>query len=231
MESDQRRIIMELRDITKEYGQGHAKVRALRGLSATVAQDDYIAIMGPSGSGKSTLLCIMGLLHMPTEGSFILWGRDYKTVQRVEAARLRNREIGFVFQDSLLLPEITVLENVALPLYYTNVPRPQRRQRAMALLEELNLARLYDQPAKALSGGERQRVAIARALVNQPSLVLADEPTGSLDKDNGDRIMGMLDYLHHKGIAVVIVTHDPKVAARCRRTIFIRDGQIADALV
>lgn len=218
--------LLELQEVTKEFGQGDSLVAALRGVSLQIGRGDYLAITGPSGSGKSTLLYLMGLLHRPTSGSFFIWGRNLKNVKRLERAALRNRHIGFVFQDSLLLSELPVIDNVELPLYYANVPRPKRRQQAMALLEELGLAHLRNQKAKNLSGGERQRVAIARALVNDPGLVLADEPTGSLDKANGDKVLAMFDYLHQKDITVVIVTHDPTVAARCQNNIQIADGKV-----
>ena len=220
------RNIIEMNGVTKDFGQGNAKICALRGVDLTISQDDYTAIMGPSGSGKSTLLYMMGLLHLPTSGTFKLWGHHYFELDRLETARLRNQKIGFVFQDSLLLPKLPVLENIELPLYYAEVPRPERQRRAMALLEELGMARLHNQLASSISGGEKQRVAIARALINNPSLVIADEPTGSLDRQNSDNIMGMFDLLHAKGIAVVIVTHDPEVAQNCQRRIYIEDGRI-----
>ncbi len=218
--------IIHMRGLLKDFTSGEISQRVLQGIDLDIKEGDYLAIMGASGSGKSTLLYVMGLLHQPSGGDFTIWGKNLNEVSRLEAANMRNRHIGFVFQESLLLPELSVRDNVELPLYYAEIPARQRKEKAMALLDELGLAGLHKQPAKALSGGEKQRVAIARALINEPRLILADEPTGSLDKKNGENIMKIFDLLHEKNITVVMVTHDQEIADHCHSTIHIQDGRV-----
>ncbi len=227
MEAAGSEVLLRAVDLQKTYGEGESAVRALRGVDLEVRRGDSIAVMGPSGSGKSTLLHILGLLHRPSAGGFEVFGHDYRALDRRATARLRNRKIGFVFQDCLLIPTLTVLENAALPLVYAEVPKPERHRRARALLEELGLAHRVDHRSGALSGGESQRTAIARALVNDPDVILADEPTGSLDQENGRHILEILDGLHRRGKTVVVVTHDPGVARHSERTITLVDGRIA----
>ncbi len=214
------------RSVSKDYGDVRNPVRALAQVDLTLASGDYVAIMGPSGSGKSTLLHLLGLLHRASGGTLTLFGRDALTLGRREAARLRNRQIGFVFQDPLLIPSLDIVENAALPLVYCGVPRGERTARARELLERLGLGHRLEHAPSALSGGECQRAAIARALVNDPRLVLADEPTGALDQANGQRIMEILDGLHRDGRTVVVVTHDPQIARHAQETIHMLDGRI-----
>jgi putative ABC transport system ATP-binding protein len=219
-------VVVCARSVSKDYGDVQNPVRALAEVDLTLSDGDYVAIMGPSGSGKSTLLHLLGLLHRASRGTLALFGQESTMIGRREAARLRNREIGFVFQDPLLIPSLDIVENTALPLVYCGVPRAERMARARALLERMGLGHRLEHGPSALSGGECQRTAIARALVNDPRLVLADEPTGSLDQANGQHIMGILDGLHRDGRTVVIVTHDPNVARHARETINMRDGRI-----
>ena len=221
--------IIELVDITKIYGQGDAQIAALEGINLTISAGEFVAIMGPSGSGKSTLMHILGCLSKPTSGKYILDGEDVSNMDKVELAGIRNKKIGFVFQAYNLLPRTTALRNVTLPLLY-NHANPKTIEegdvKAKAMLELVGLAdRMHHQPQE-LSGGQQQRVAIARALINDPVLVIADEPTGNLDSRSGVEIMNLLHTLHAQGTTIVMVTHDPRIAEHTQRTINLMDGWI-----
>ena len=220
--------LIEIADVTKTYRMGEVEVEALRGVSIDVAAGEFAAIMGPSGSGKSTLLNIIGCFDRPTRGRYQLAGEDVSALDADALAEMRNRTLGFVFQSFNLLSRTTALENVELPLDYAGVPPRLRRERASTALERVGLAeRLHHHPSQ-LSGGQQQRVAIARALVNEPRVVLADEPTGNLDSRASDEMMALLAALAADGITIVLVTHEPDVAARARRVIVVRDGLIQE---
>ncbi|MBB2899526.1 putative ABC transport system ATP-binding protein [Kineococcus radiotolerans] len=222
-----RAAAIEAVEVTRSYRFGDTTVDALRGVSFTVAEGEYTAIVGPSGSGKSTLMHLLGCLDRPTSGVLRVGGRDVATLSDAELAQLRNQEIGFVFQAFQLLPRSSAMDNVALPLLYRGVKAPERRELAAAALRSVNLGhRLTHRPTQ-MSGGEQQRVAIARALVGSPRILLADEPTGNLDTKNGAEVMRILEELNsERGVAVVLVTHDDEVAARARRQVRVRDGLI-----
>jgi len=214
-------------NLWKTYQMGDQEVTALCGINLRIRHNEYVAIMGPSGSGKSTLMNLIGCLDTPTRGRYWLNGHDVSSLNDDELARIRNKEIGFVFQTFNLLARATALHNVELPLIYNGTPSAERIARAKAVLESVQLgARMMHKPNE-LSGGQRQRVAIARALVNHPSIILADEPTGNLDSKTGDEIMALFDELHARGNTIVVVTHEPDIAEYAHRIITIRDGVIA----
>jgi putative ABC transport system ATP-binding protein len=221
--------IIQTIDVKKVYGMGEISVAALDGVSITIDEGEFVAVMGPSGSGKSTLMNILGCLDRPTEGRYILDSEDVSEMDRKQLAGIRNRRIGFIFQSYNLLPRTSALKNIMLPLFYNrNHKRSADEREAMArdVLERVGLGdRLNHQPQE-LSGGEQQRVAIARALVDDPVLILADEPTGNLDTRSGEEIMGLLYKLHQDGRTIVMVTHDPEIAIHTERTIHLRDGRI-----
>jgi len=218
--------LIETRDLWKTYVMGSEEIHALRGVSIEIQRGEYVAIMGPSGSGKSTLMNLIGCLDTPTKGSYLLNGKQVGDMNDNELARIRNEEIGFVFQTFNLLPRASALHNVELPLVYAAVPSKDRQVRARAALEKVELSERMNHRPNELSGGQRQRVAIARALVNNPSILLADEPTGNLDSKTGNEIMGLFDRLHGAGNTIILVTHEADIAAYARRAIHLRDGQV-----
>jgi putative ABC transport system ATP-binding protein len=219
--------MIETRGLERHYRLGAEIVRALRGVDLVIDRNEYVAIMGPSGSGKSTLMNLIGCLDTPTGGEYWLNGHQVSGLSEDDLARIRNREIGFVFQTFNLLPRATALENVALPLVYGGVPRRERGERAAEALRAVELADRMDHRPNELSGGQRQRVAIARALVTRPSILLADEPTGNLDSKTSDDIMNLFDRLHGEGQTIIMVTHENDIAARAGRLVTLRDGVIA----
>ncbi len=219
--------LIHLDNLTKTYQMGETQVHALRGVSYRICEGDLVAIMGPSGSGKSTVMNIIGCLDKPTTGRYFLEGKEVSTYNKNQLARIRNKKIGFVFQNFNLLSRTTVLENTELPLLYSAVPPKKAREQALKALGQVGLNGREFHKTNQISGGEKQRVAIARALVNDPSLILADEPTGNLDTKTGDELMEIFTHLNKKyGITVVLVTHDPEVAAIARRKIYLRDGLV-----
>jgi len=218
--------VIRISGLTKVYGSGDAAVHALRGVDLEIPEGDFVAIMGPSGSGKSTFLSILGCLERPTSGEYYLDGRDVNSLEDDELADLRNKKLGFVFQSFNLLPRHNVLRNVEMPLIYAGVPRDERRKRAQALLEQVGLGHRLTHKPSELSGGEQQRVAIARALANNPLVIFADEPTGNLDTKSSLEIMEIFQQMHRTGRTIVMVTHEPDIAAYARRVVHFRDGKI-----
>jgi putative ABC transport system ATP-binding protein len=218
--------MIEIDNVTKVYQMGEIEVHALRGVSLKIENGECVTIMGPSGSGKSTLMNVLGCLDSPTEGTYHLHGEDVSTLSDTQLARIRNKEIGFVFQTFNLLPRTTALRQVELPLVYAGVGLRERRRRAIEALEAVGLGDRTDHKPDELSGGQQQRVAIARALVTGPSIIMADEPTGNLDTKSGEEILQIFERLNQEGITIIFVTHDPEIAEYGSRTIHIRDGLI-----
>jgi putative ABC transport system ATP-binding protein len=219
-------IVIQTEDLWKTYEMGAEQLHALRGVSIQINKGEYVAIMGPSGSGKSTLMNLIGCLDTPTKGSYWLAGRLVSQLDDDELAYIRNKEIGFVFQTFNLLPRATALHNVELPMIYNGTPFDERLARAKKALQQVDLADRMNHKPNELSGGQRQRVAIARALVNAPSILLADEPTGNLDSQTGEEIMALFARLHQSGNTIILVTHEPDIAAHAHRVIRLRDGKI-----
>ena len=220
--------IIDTRGLTKVFGANGNAVHALRGIDLEVERGEFVALMGPSGSGKSTLMAILGCLDTPTAGSYALDGQQVEKLAGADLAAIRNQKVGFIFQMYNLLPKATVLRNVALPMLYAGVPRRERRQRALELLEQVGIPEKAHVLPGALSGGQRQRVAIARALANRPALLLADEPTGALDSHTGQEVLALFRELHAGGNTVLLVTHDPTIAAMAERRVELRDGKVHD---
>ena len=218
--------IIEVKDITKHYSLGTQTVKALRGLSFDIKQGEFIAIMGPSGSGKSTLMNIIGCLDSPTSGTYFLNQKEVSTLEGDELAGIRNKEIGFVFQNFHLLARNSALDNVMLPLKYAGIDKSDQIGRATEALSQVGLQSRMDHQPSELSGGQQQRVAIARALVNNPSILFADEPTGNLDSQTGHDVMQLFHSLHQQGQTIILITHENEIAAEAQRTIFIKDGLI-----
>ena len=219
-------VVIEIENVTKVYEMGSETIHALRGVSLKIRRNEYLAIMGPSGSGKSTMMNMLGCLDTPTQGKYDFNGKDVKSMDDDELAAIRNKEIGFVFQTFNLLPRSTSLSNVELPLIYAGRPASERRDKARRALENVGLGNRMDHRPNELSGGQRQRVAIARALVNDPAIILADEPTGNLDSRTGEEIMALMEDLYAQGNTIIVVTHEPDIAEHARRIVRLRDGLI-----
>ncbi|MCU1454274.1 MAG: Phosphonate-transporting ATPase [Acidimicrobiales bacterium] len=220
--------VIELDSVGKTYRSGSLEVDALRGVSLTIEQDEFVAIVGPSGSGKSTLMHILGCLDVPTAGTYRLAGRDVQSLGENQLAEVRNRRIGFVFQQFNLLASLSAWRNVELPLIYSGVARAERRERARLALEQVGLADRADHRPGELSGGQQQRVAVARALVTEPALILADEPTGNLDSTSSADVLGLIRDLHRSGRTIVLITHEHDIAQQASRTVHIRDGRLVE---
>ena len=223
--------MIEMKNITKSYEMGTQVVHALRGVDLAIEEGEFVAIMGPSGSGKSTLMNMIGCLDVPNSGIYTLNGIDVSTLSDDEQARIRNRRIGFVFQQFNLLPRTSALKQVALPLMYAGYGRSERNARARQVLEQVGLGDRIDHRPDELSGGQQQRVAVARALVVEPNIILADEPTGNLDSKTGDEILDLFAELNGQGMTIITITHDPEVAERTDRIITLRDGAIRESVV
>lgn len=224
--TEERKVLIQLKDIVKSYRNGDQELQVLKGIDLTVYEGEFLAIMGPSGSGKSTLMNIIGLLDRPTSGDYSLNGTKVEDLKEKELAKVRNEEIGFVFQQFFLLSKLNALQNVELPLIYAGVGVSKRRQLAKQFLDKVELGERMKHLPSELSGGQKQRVAIARALVNNPSIILADEPTGALDTKTSEQIMQLLTELNREGKTIVMVTHEPEIADFATRKIVIRDGEI-----
>ncbi len=223
--------IIQTEALSKIYKMGHETIHALKSVSMKVSENEYVALMGPSGSGKSTLMNILGCLDSPTSGTYILNGIDVSIMSDSELADVRNKQIGFVFQTFNLLPRLSALENVALPLVYAGLSKKERLEKAAHVLENVSLADRMTHKPNELSGGQRQRVAIARALVNNPAIILADEPTGNLDSKTSIEIMGIFENIHAAGNTVILVTHEPDIAEFAHRVIKLKDGNIESDIV
>ena len=221
-------MILELKNIYKDYMQGKMVVPVLKDVTLSVEEKEYVAVMGPSGSGKTTLMNIIGCLDRPTSGSFILDGEDILQAKDSAMSDIRLKSIGFVFQSFNLLPRQSALDNVALPLSYAGIPKKERREQAKKVLERVGLGDRIDFKPTQLSGGQNQRVAIARAMVNNPKILLADEPTGALDTKSGEQIMELFQKLNNEGATILMITHDPEIASFAKRKISIRDGEIME---
>lgn len=225
------KTIINTEHLRKTYVMGTNQVHALQDISITISKNEYVALMGPSGSGKSTLMNLLGCLDSPTKGGYYLNGTDVSTMDDAELAEVRNKEIGFVFQTFNLLPRLSALENVALPLVYAGITKTERLEKAASVLESVGLGDRMDHKPNELSGGQRQRVAVARALVNDPAIILADEPTGNLDSKTSVEIMGLFEEIHNAGNTVIIVTHEPDIAEHTHRIIRLRDGLVETDVV
>jgi putative ABC transport system ATP-binding protein len=221
-------MLIDIRNITKVYEMGEQQVQALAGVSVGVERGEYVAIMGPSGSGKSTLMNLIGCLDTPTSGSYVLNGKEVARMTDDELAAIRNKEIGFVFQTFNLLPRTSAIQQVELPLVYGGASKKDRRDRAIAALKAVGLGDRMNHTPNEMSGGQRQRVAVARALINNPSILLADEPTGNLDSQTGAEIMALFDELNSRGNTIVLVTHEEDIAAHARRIVRLKDGKVRD---
>lgn len=219
--------VAELVHVSKVYGSGDTEVRALNDLSLTVQQGDYLAVMGASGSGKSTAMNILGCLDRPSSGSYRLNGTDVDSLDDDELADLRNQQLGFVFQQFHLLPQLSAIDNVMLPMIYARVPKEERRRRAMAALDRVGLSHRLENKPNQLSGGQQQRVALARAIINDPAMLLADEPTGALDSHTTEEVLSLFGDLNAQGITILLVTHETEVGARADRVVHFRDGRIS----
>ncbi|HET8886185.1 MAG TPA: ABC transporter ATP-binding protein [Salinimicrobium sp.] len=218
--------VIEIRKITRDFALGQETVKVLKGIDLDIKRGEYVAFMGPSGSGKSTLMNLLGCLDTPTSGSYVLNGKDVSQMSDDELAEIRNKEIGFVFQTFNLLPRTTALDNVALPMVYAGASKSARTERAKKVLTDVGLADRMDHKPNQLSGGQRQRVAVGRALVNNPSIILADEPTGNLDSKTSVEIMNLFDEIHSRGNTVILVTHEEDIAQHAHRVVRLRDGMI-----
>jgi putative ABC transport system ATP-binding protein len=222
--------LIELKDITKKYPIGDSYYLALRDVDIKVDRGEFVSIMGPSGSGKSTVLHILGCLDVPTSGTYILDGQSVGELSQNELSKIRNSKIGFVFQSFNLLPKLTLLENVMLPFLYSDVPKSEQKERAINALKKVSIAEKMNNRPNQISGGQVQRVAIARSLVMNPSIILADEPTGNLDTKTGEQVMDIFKQINDEGNTIVLITHEPEIAAKTQRSIFIKDGIIVEKL-
>ena len=218
--------VINLKNITKDYRLGREKLRVLHGINLSVKQGEFVALMGPSGSGKSTLMNIIGCLDTPSSGDYFLQGHNVSQLKDDDLAKVRNESIGFIFQNFNLMPKMTALENVELPLVYAGIPKKERKEKAIECLENVGLADRMSHKPNELSGGQRQRVAVARSLVNSPSLLLADEPTGNLDTTTSNEIMALFHELHDKGNTIIIVTHEEDIALHAKRIVRLVDGKV-----